>query len=117
MNGPTPTPPTGRTSWATRLMMRLMGRGDEASCVETAHHLQAYLDGHTTSEQVRRISKHLEHCRRCGLEHRTYSEIKLALSRQDQAPDSEAVHRLTAFGQALLHHGDDVPGDPTSSAE
>lgn len=102
---------TSRTSLLTRMAMRLMGRGDEASCAEVADHLQAYLDGHTEPEQVQRIAKHLEHCRRCGLETRTYTEIKSALSRQGEPVDRDAVRRLTDFGQELLH-GDDGPGHP-----
>ncbi len=85
----------------TRMAMRLMGRKDEASCAEVAAHLQAYLDGRTGSEQVRRIEKHLEYCRRCGLEARTYQEIKSALARRGGPVDPDAVRRLTAFGEAL----------------
>ena len=106
---------TSRTPRFTRMAMRLMGRGDEASCAEVADHLQAYLDGHTEPEQVQRIAKHLEHCRRCGLETRTYTEIKSALTRQGKPVDPAAVQRLTAFGQALLRGGDD-PGDPPTPA-
>lgn len=102
---------TRRTPLFTRLAMRLMGRGDEASCAEVADHLQAYLDGHTEPEQVQRITRHLEHCRRCGLETRTYTEIKSALARQGEPVDLDAVRRLTDFGQALLH-GDDEPPHP-----
>ncbi|MEJ2577471.1 MAG: zf-HC2 domain-containing protein [Kineosporiaceae bacterium] len=102
---------TPRTSLFTRIAMRLMGRGDEASCAEVADHLQAYLDGHTDPEQMQRIAKHLEHCRHCGLEHRTYTEIKSALTRQSEPVDADAVRRLTDFGQALLH-GEDRPVPP-----
>jgi anti-sigma factor (TIGR02949 family) len=93
------------------MAMRLMGRGDEASCAEVAEHLQAYLDGHTEPEQVQRIEKHLENCRRCGLESRTYTEIKSALARQGEPVDADAVRRLTDFGQALLR-GEEGPGHP-----
>ena len=87
--------------------MRLIGRGDEASCAEVARHLQAYLDGHTETGQVRRIEKHLERCRQCGLETRTYQEIKSALARRGTAVDLDAVRRLTAFGQALAAGDED----------
>ncbi len=91
----------------TTTMMWLMGRGDEASCAEVARHLQSYLDGHTEETQVRRIDKHLEHCRKCGLEARTYREIKATLSRRGATVDPAAAARLTAFGQSLLAAGDD----------
>ncbi len=97
---------TARTPLFTRMAMRLMGRGDQASCAQVADHLQAYLDGHTEPEQVQRIARHLEHCRRCGLELRTYTEIKSALARRGEPVDPAAVQRLTDFGQALLR-GDD----------
>lgn len=82
--------------------MRLMGRGDEASCGEVARHLQAFVDGETDDRQARRIGKHLEACRRCGLEERTYREIKSALGRQGAPVDPSAVQRLEAFGASLL---------------
>lgn len=107
---------TTRTPLFTRMAMRLMGRGDEASCAEVADHLQAYLDGHTEPEQVQRIAKHLEHCRRCGLESRTYTEIKSALTRQGEPVDLDAVQRLTDFGQALLRGGDG-PGHPPTPTD
>jgi anti-sigma factor (TIGR02949 family) len=97
------------------MAMRLMGRGDEASCAEVADQLQAYLDGDTGPEQMQRIAKHLEHCRRCGLEARTYTEIKSALARQGELVDPAAVQRLTDFGRALLH-GDDPDRPPAPTA-
>ncbi|WP_198954543.1 anti-sigma factor [Kineosporia sp. R_H_3] len=102
---------TTMTTRLTTAMMWLMGRGDEASCAEVARHLQSYLDGHTDATQVRRIEKHLEHCRRCGLEARTYREIKGALSRRGAPVDPAAAARLTAFGQSLLAAGGDRPDD------
>ena len=94
----------------TKLAMALMGRTDEASCAEVARDLQAYLDGHVRGDQARRIEKHLERCRRCGLETRTYQEIKSALSRHDEPVDPAALARLTAFGQSLLDDEDRPQG-------
>jgi hypothetical protein len=93
----------------TTIAMRLMRRGDEAACAEVAHHLQSYLDGNTDENEVRRIEKHLEHCRRCGLEARTYREIKSALSRRGAPIDPATAARLTAFGESLLAAGGDSP--------
>lgn len=98
----------------TRWAMWLMGRGDEASCAEVAEHLQAYLDGQTDPRQLQRIEKHLEHCRRCGLENRAYREIRSALSRRSTGLDPEAVERMTVFGRSLLDErpqGDDPRAD------
>lgn len=107
---------TSGTPRFTRMAMRLMGRGHEASCAEVADHLQAYLDGHTEPEQVQRIAKHLERCRRCGLESRTYTEIKSALTRQGEPVDSDALQRLTEFGKALLR-GEEGPGHPPTHTD
>lgn len=88
------------TMWA-RMAMRLMGRGDEASCGEVARQLQGFLDGEIDRREARRIDKHLEACRRCGLEARTYREIKSAVARQGAPVDPDAVRRLRAFGESL----------------
>jgi hypothetical protein len=93
------------------LAMRLMGRRDEASCAEVAAQLQAYLDGHTETQRVQRIERHLERCRRCGLEARTYREIKSALARRGSPVDPAAVRRLTAFGETLtVGDAEQLPG-------
>jgi anti-sigma factor RsiW len=76
------------------------------TCAEVARVLQAYLDGETDEVTARRVAAHLEDCRRCGLEIRTYREIKNALARR-QKPD--AVARLRGFGESLLH-GDPADG-------
>lgn len=97
-----------------RLMMAAMGRGDEATCRQVAIELQAYLDGYTGAELSRRIGRHLEACRRCGLEARVYTEIKAALSRQGTGSDSAshgsgvdpaALQRLRTFGRTLAAAG------------
>lgn len=93
-----------------RMMMWLMGRGDEASCREAARHLQEYLDGQTDPGQGSRIGRHLETCRRCGLEADVYTKIKDSLGRQGQPVDPGAVARLSAFGATLLAGG--VAPDP-----
>ncbi|MFJ7768705.1 anti-sigma factor family protein [Streptomyces sp. NPDC097107] len=69
--------------------------------MQVARVLQSYLDGETDEVTARRVSAHLEDCRRCGLEASVYQEIHNALARRT-GPDSQAVERLQAFGASLL---------------
>ncbi|MBV7697379.1 anti-sigma factor [Streptomyces sp. TRM70350] len=89
------------------------------SCMQVARVLQSYLDGETDEITARRVAAHLEDCRRCGLEVAVYREIKQSLARHE-APADEAVARLRAFGETLLHpdRGDDADSgaQPPTSA-
>ncbi|MCZ4101279.1 MULTISPECIES: anti-sigma factor family protein [unclassified Streptomyces] len=76
--------------------------------MQVARVLQSYLDGETDEITARRVSAHLEDCRRCGLEASVYQEIHNALARRT-GPDSQAVERLQAFGASLL--SDQPAGD------
>ncbi|MBT2430009.1 zf-HC2 domain-containing protein [Streptomyces sp. ISL-112] len=71
------------------------------NCMQVARVLQSYLDGETDEVTARRVSAHLEDCRRCGLEASVYQEIHNALARRTE-PDSQAMERLQAFGASLL---------------
>ncbi|MCZ4126164.1 anti-sigma factor family protein [Streptomyces sp. H39-S7] len=71
------------------------------NCMQVARVLQSYLDGETDEVTARRVSAHLEDCRRCGLEASVYQEIHNALARRAD-PDSQAVDRLRTFGASLL---------------
>ncbi len=77
----------------------------EASCAEVAQVLQSYLDGHVDDLTARRVSRHLEHCRRCGLEAETYQAIKDALARRGREVDAQTLERLRAFGTRLAEDG------------
>ncbi|WP_260859956.1 anti-sigma factor family protein [Streptomyces cupreus] len=70
--------------------------------MQVARVLQSYLDGETDEITARRVAAHLEDCRRCGLEVAVYREIKQSLIRHEALSD-EAVVRLRAFGETLLH--------------
>jgi anti-sigma factor RsiW len=70
------------------------------NCMQVVRILQAYLDGQVDEVTARRVSAHLEDCRRCGLEAAVYREIKHSLSRRE-TPADEAVARLRGFGEAL----------------
>lgn len=81
-------------------------RGErEATCAEVAQVLQSYLDGHVDDLTARRVSRHLEHCRRCGLEAETYQAIKDALVRRGREVDAQTLERLRAFGARLAEEG------------
>ncbi|MBM9506244.1 zf-HC2 domain-containing protein [Streptomyces sp. KK5PA1] len=77
------------------------------NCLRVQRVLQSYLDGETDAATVRRVEAHLEDCRRCGLEAAVHREIKAAFTRRE-APDRDAVERLTEWGRSLM----DPPGSP-----
>lgn len=80
-------------------------RGEgEANCMQVARVLQSYLDGHVDDLTARRVSRHLEHCRRCGLKAETYEAIKDAIARRGRV-DPDALARLKAFGERLAEAG------------
>ncbi|MFN2503452.1 MAG: anti-sigma factor [Acidimicrobiales bacterium] len=85
--------------------MRFRRRADEASCREVSRALQAYLDGHIDEVTARRVARHLEACRRCGLEADVYTRIKEAVSRMDRDLSSLPVARLRDFAQRLAEEG------------
>lgn len=86
--------------------MRRLRPGQEATCAEVAEVLQSYLDGHVDDLTARRVRRHLEHCRRCGLEAETYEAIKDALARRGHDVDAQSLDRLRAFGQRLADEGE-----------
>jgi anti-sigma factor RsiW len=87
---------------------RMRGSAEIASCREVGQLLQSYLDGEVDELAAYRITRHLELCRRCGMEASTYAEIKASLARNGaHAPHHlDAVIRLREFGQRLV---DDPP--------
>lgn len=98
---------TGKLSW----WRRMQGNREIASCMEVGRALQSYLDGNVDDVTARRVARHLEMCRRCGLEAQTYTAINEALARGGRDVDPAAVARLQAFGTQLL---EDDPDDPAS---
>lgn len=96
---------TGKLSWWRR------GRAarDVATCREVGRVLQSYLDGHVDELTARRVARHLELCRRCGMEAQTYSEIKRSLARRGGDVDPEVVERLRSFGSELIERGPEEP--------
>jgi len=83
-----------------------------ASCREIAKVLQTYLDGQTDDNTAQRVARHLEACRRCGLEARTYREIKAALARRVPIVDELAPERLRTFVTSRTETPPAADGEP-----
>ncbi len=86
-----------------RLSWRREG-DDELDCREVARVLQTYLDAELDQQTARKISHHLEDCRRCGLEASIYRELKQRLSDLGRPIDPEIVERLRVFVDQLTEH-------------
>lgn len=100
---------TKRLAW----WRSMAGTRDMANCLEVARQLHAYLDGEIDDVTARRIARHLEVCRRCGLEASTYTEIKSALARHAEPLPDGPLERLRQFGNDLSNQPRDEPGDET----
>lgn len=79
----------------------LRGMRDRVECMRVNPLLQSYLDGELEEDGARRVSRHLDACRRCGLAAETFRDIKAAMSRLGEEPDREAVKRLRRFAKGL----------------
>ncbi|MDP9440911.1 MAG: zf-HC2 domain-containing protein [Actinomycetota bacterium] len=79
----------------------------EATCAEVAAVLQSYLDGCTDELTARRIRRHLDRCRRCGLEAETYEAIKDSLARHGPQVPAESLSRLKSFSESLFEDRSD----------
>lgn len=75
------------------------------SCPEVGRLLQRHLDGEIDELRARRIERHLEDCRRCGMTAETYSAIKRSLAEHRPAVPPETIDRLRAFGERLATEG------------
>jgi anti-sigma factor RsiW len=81
-----------------------MFRLSRSRCHHVARVLQSYLDGEVDSMTEAMVAEHLEVCRRCGLEARTYQAIKAAIAATAPAPevvDGAALERLRRFADEL----------------
>lgn len=79
----------------------MMSLSEMAGCFRTSRALQRYLDGEADDLTAARVAEHLEACRRCGLQARTYQAIKQALRSGSRDVDDLALHRLRTFGRSL----------------
>lgn len=92
-----------------RLLRRLWpSRRGPMSCDEVGRWLQHHLDGELDPGRSRRLSAHLEDCKRCGLEAATYQKIKDGLAHRRAPLPEDAVARLRQFGEQLAR-GDAPP--------
>ena len=94
--------------------MRLLGRkrGDaELTCRQVGQVLQSFLDGELDTPTVEQVDRHLELCRRCGMESDVYRQIKVSLARAGGDVPELALRRLRHFGEQLTagEHGHDGP--------
>jgi anti-sigma factor RsiW len=88
------------------------------NCMQVGRRLQRYLDGDIDDLTARRIRRHLEDCRRCGMKAATYTEIKASLARRGKDLPDDTVTRLRAFGERLVREGppaDDLPDETAGS--
>ncbi|MFH5822899.1 anti-sigma factor family protein [Georgenia sp. AZ-5] len=75
-----------------------------SECHRVARLLQGYLDGELDPASTGLVAEHLEYCRRCGLEARTYEAIKVAIGATaggHNGVDPAALDRLRAFADDL----------------
>jgi len=91
----------------------MVGTKDMASCRQVGRLLQSYLDGEVDDLTARRVARHLDLCRRCGLEASTYAEIKKALARRGTPVPGDAHERLLRFAEHLM----DTPPDQSAENE
>ena len=71
------------------------------NCVRVARVLQGYLDGEIDEKTRRKVANHLALCRRCGLDARSYTEIKATLA-ESSGISSDAVDRLAHFAHDIV---------------
>ena len=74
-------------------------------CRQVAEVLQTYLDREIDAVTAVQISRHLEACRRCGMELHAYRQIKQALAGRCGRSDPEALSRLRDFSHQLMTQG------------
>jgi predicted anti-sigma-YlaC factor YlaD len=75
-------------------------------CHEVGRIIQDYLDEDLDSVDASRVARHLEACRRCGMEASAYSRIKESLARVGREgrvhPEDElSIERLRRFAAEL----------------
>lgn len=91
----------------------MVGTKGVASCRQVGRLLQSYLDGEVDDLTARRVARHLELCRRCGLEASAYAEIKKALARRCPPVPGDAHERLRRLAEQLM----DTPPDQSAETE
>lgn len=83
------------------MWVKAIGTPTIANCRDVGRALQSYLDGEVDETTKRRIARHLDVCRRCGMDAATYRQMKEALRRRAGQLDHSTVERLRAFAEDL----------------
>ena len=76
------------------------------TCHDVGRVLQEYLDDDLDPSTVAKVTAHLEHCRRCGMEADAYTRIKDSLARVGRQglihpEDQLSIERLRRFANTL----------------
>ena len=76
------------------------------TCREVGRILQTYLDGELDQSKAAKVTAHLEHCRRCGMEADTFARIRDSLARVGRdgliyPEDQLSIERLRRFADSL----------------
>lgn len=96
-----------------KILGRLVGTPQQQqSCRQVRRLLQSFLDGELDDDGARRVSAHLDDCRRCGLEAETFRAIKDALAGTPTGTDDASLGRLREFAAALSDPGSLSPSVP-----
>ncbi|HEX2026702.1 MAG TPA: zf-HC2 domain-containing protein [Nitriliruptorales bacterium] len=82
-------------------MTRWSRRRQAGACRRARSLLQSFLDGQLEADLALVVARHLEACRRCGLELETYRALRGALTGLRPVPDEAALERLAAFVDGL----------------
>lgn len=81
---------------------RMFGSRDVASCRQAGALMQSVLDGEADAATQAQVLRHLDACRRCGMEADTYRAIKASVVAQCPVEvDPQAVADLEAFARTL----------------
>ncbi len=84
----------------------MMSLSEMTACFRTSRVLQRYLDGEADDLTAARVAEHLEQCRRCGLQARTYQAIKQSLRSGSRDVEDLALRRLRAFSRSMADPDD-----------
>lgn len=77
------------------------------SCADVAALVQHYLDGELGHPRSLLLARHLDDCRRCGLDADTYRDIKAALAATRAPVPAETLDRLRQFATNIADHANE----------
>lgn len=95
-----------------RLPWRRAAVAGPVDCQHVGKWLQSYLDGELDDVRSSAVSRHLEDCRRCGMEATAYRELKASLQRgAPPIAEAESMARLRRFAEQLAAGEIDAHGE------